>query len=197
MRTRGPTTSSLGSSLPRCSTSGTSPTSRTSPRRTGKTRRPTPGACVRSRSGPPGLAAIRAAGYDLVWVSSGWSHLDIRTVDRRIESPGVSEFELVVIRQTAVGKLLQSIDPYGLAEMTRTRIEAAFRSAAAIPASLTTDLNSSLFMCRHRIRRSSTPRRVQKPMAVPTRDGTCPLPVKWRPASGRPEKREMCKQSGR
>ena len=81
-----------------------------------------------------GLAAIRAAGYDLVWVSSGWSHLDIRTVDRRIEAPGISEFELVVVRQTAVGKLLQAIDPYGLADVIRTRIDAAFDAATAVAA---------------------------------------------------------------
>jgi hypothetical protein len=81
-----------------------------------------------------GLAAIRAAGYDLVWVSSGWSHLDIRTVDRRIEAPGISEFELVVIRQTAVGKILQAVDPHGLADTIRTRIRAAFQAATAIAA---------------------------------------------------------------
>jgi hypothetical protein len=76
-----------------------------------------------------GLAAIRAAGYDVVWVSSGWSHLDIRNVDRRIDAPGPNEFEMVLFRHTAVGDILQTIDPYGFADVMRTRIEAAYAEA--------------------------------------------------------------------
>ncbi len=81
-----------------------------------------------------GLAAIRAAGYDVVWVSSGWSHLDIRNVDRRIDAPGPNEFEMVLFRQTAIGDILQAIDPYGFADVMRTRIEAAFAEAPAVVA---------------------------------------------------------------
>ena len=45
------------------------------------------------------LAAIRAAGYDVMWVSSGFSHIDTRNVDRRIEAPGPSELEVAILRQ--------------------------------------------------------------------------------------------------
>jgi len=76
-----------------------------------------------------GLAAIRAAGFDVVWVSSGWSHLDIRNVDRRIDAPGPNEFEMVLFRHTAIGDMLQAIDPYGYADVMRTRIEAAYGEA--------------------------------------------------------------------
>ena len=81
-----------------------------------------------------GLAAIRGAGYDVVWVSSGWSHLDIRNIDRRIEAPGPSEFEMVLFRQTAVADVLEAIDPSGFADVMRTRIEAAYDEAPAIVA---------------------------------------------------------------
>jgi hypothetical protein len=81
-----------------------------------------------------GLANIRAAGYDIVWVSSGWSHLDIRNVDRRVEAPGPNEFEMALFRHTAIGDILQTIDPNGFAEVMRTRIEAAFRAGPAIVA---------------------------------------------------------------
>ncbi len=81
-----------------------------------------------------GLAAIRGAGYDVVWVSSGWSHLDIRTVDRRIEAAGPSEFETVLLRHTALADGLQLIDPGGYADVVRTRIDAAYREATAIAA---------------------------------------------------------------
>jgi hypothetical protein len=81
-----------------------------------------------------GLAAIRGAGYDVVWVSSAWSHLDIRNVDRRIEAPGPSEFEMVLFRETAIADVLEAIDPAGFADVMRTRIEAAFDEVPAIEA---------------------------------------------------------------
>jgi hypothetical protein len=81
-----------------------------------------------------GLAAIRAAGYDVVWVSSGYDHLDIRNVDRWIEAPGPSELEISIIRQTGVGSLLQFIDPTGFSEIMRDRIHAAYKTAEDIAA---------------------------------------------------------------
>jgi hypothetical protein len=81
-----------------------------------------------------GLDDIRSAGYDVVWVSSGWSHLDIRNVDRWIEAPGPSEFEKVLLHETAVGSLVQFINPNGYAAVTRTRVRAAYDVATAIAA---------------------------------------------------------------
>lgn len=81
-----------------------------------------------------GLSDIRAAGYDVVWVSSGWTHIDIRNVDRWVEAPGPSEFEAILLRETGVGALLQGIDPNGFARVQRTRIRAAYGAAAAIAA---------------------------------------------------------------
>jgi hypothetical protein len=79
-----------------------------------------------------GLAAIRAAGYDVMWVSSGWSHIDIRNVDRRIEAHGPSEFEVAALRQTGLGNLLQAIDPNGFARVMRDRIDAAYATAVTL-----------------------------------------------------------------
>ena len=81
-----------------------------------------------------GLANIRAAGYDVMWVSSGWSHLDIRDVDRRVEAPGPSELEVAILRQTGAGALLQQIDPTGFSGAMRDRINAAYASATALAA---------------------------------------------------------------
>ncbi len=80
------------------------------------------------------LAGIRAAGYDLVWVSSGWTHLDIRNVDHRFEAPGPNEFEMVLLRQTALADILQAVDPNGFGDVMRTRIEAVFQAATTIAA---------------------------------------------------------------
>ena len=84
--------------------------------------------------GSIGLANIRAAGYDVMWVSSGWSHLDIRNVDRRIEAPGPSELEVAILRATGAGTLLQLVDPTGFSGAMRDRIHAAYASATALAA---------------------------------------------------------------
>ena len=81
-----------------------------------------------------GLAAIRGAGYDVMWVSSGWSHLDIRNVDRRIEAPGPSELEVAILRQSGAGTLLQVIDPNGFSAVMRDRTRAAFDAAVTLAA---------------------------------------------------------------
>ncbi len=81
-----------------------------------------------------GLAAIRAAGYDVVWISSGWNHIDLRNVDRRIEAPGPDELEMAMIWASGIGTILQAVDPYGFADVLRTRIHSAFDAARTIAA---------------------------------------------------------------
>jgi hypothetical protein len=81
-----------------------------------------------------GLAAIRGAGYDVVWVSAGWSHVDPHNVDRHIGATGPDELELAMIQGSAVGTFLQAIDPYGYADVLRARIKGAFETAASIAA---------------------------------------------------------------
>ena len=81
-----------------------------------------------------GLAAIRAAGYDVVWISGGASHLDIRNVDRWIESSGPSELEITILRQTGLGSLLQVIDPNGFGREVRARAKSVFERATALAA---------------------------------------------------------------
>jgi len=76
-----------------------------------------------------GIAAIRGAGYDVVWISCGASHLDIRTVDRRIEAPGPSELEVVLLRQSGLGTLLQVVAPSGYSQMIRDRLSTALQDA--------------------------------------------------------------------
>jgi hypothetical protein len=79
-----------------------------------------------------GLAAIRGAGYDVMWISCGASHLDIRTVDRRIEAAGPSELEVVLLRQSGLGTLLQVLDPSGYSQMIRDRMSAALQTAVEL-----------------------------------------------------------------
>jgi hypothetical protein len=81
-----------------------------------------------------GLEAIRAAGYDLVWVSAGFSHVDIRNVDRWVQAPGPSELELAILRQSGAGTLLQAIDKNGYARVMRDRIGSIFEQAQGISA---------------------------------------------------------------
>jgi hypothetical protein len=81
-----------------------------------------------------GLAAIRAAGYDVMWVSSGFSHLDIRNVDRRIEAPGPSELEVAIMRQSFFGTIIQTLDPAYFSEVMRDRIKASYDAATALAA---------------------------------------------------------------
>jgi len=88
----------------------------------------------RAQESSSGLAAIRGAGYDVMWVSSGWSHLDIRDVDRRIEAPGPSELEMVMLRSTGLGIMLQAVDPDGFARVMRDRIHGAFAAATSLAA---------------------------------------------------------------
>jgi hypothetical protein len=76
------------------------------------------------------LAAIRAAGYDVMWVSSGFSHLDTRNVDRRIEAPGPSELEVAILRQSFLGTIVQTIDPAFFSEAMRERIRASYDATA-------------------------------------------------------------------
>jgi hypothetical protein len=80
------------------------------------------------------LAAIRAAGYDVMWVSSGFSHLDTRNVDRRIEAPGPSELEVAILRQCFLGTIIQTIDPTFFSEAMRVRIRASYDAATALAA---------------------------------------------------------------
>ncbi len=81
-----------------------------------------------------GLAAIRAAGYDVVWVSSGYDHLDVRNVDRWVEASGPSELEIALIRSTALGTILQAIDRNGWSRVIRDRVRAAYAAATTIAA---------------------------------------------------------------
>ena len=81
-----------------------------------------------------GLAAVRSAGYDVVWVSAGWNHIDPRNVDWHIDAAGPDELELAMIQGSAVGTILQAIDPYGYADVLRTRVQGAFETATSIAA---------------------------------------------------------------
>lgn len=81
-----------------------------------------------------GFAAIRAAGYDVVWVSAGWNHIDPRNVDWHVDATGPDELELALIQGSAVGTILQAIDPYGYADVLRSRIKGAFETATSIAA---------------------------------------------------------------
>ena len=81
-----------------------------------------------------GLANIRAAGYDVVWISSAWSHLDIRDVDRWVQAPGPSELEVALLRDTGAGQALEAVDPNGFGRVMRDRVEAAYATAASIAA---------------------------------------------------------------
>jgi hypothetical protein len=78
------------------------------------------------------LRALRDAGYETITVPSPAAHLGLRRVDRVVDPPGASEFELVLLRTTWLGAALDRFAPDFFASGARAQVVANYASAEAI-----------------------------------------------------------------
>ncbi len=80
------------------------------------------------------LRTLREAGYETITVTSPAAHLGLRRVDRVVDPPAASEFELVLLRTTWLGGALDRFAPDLFASGARAQVLATFASAEAIAA---------------------------------------------------------------
>jgi hypothetical protein len=80
------------------------------------------------------LRTLRDAGYETFTVPSPAAHLGLRRVDRVIDPPGASEFELVLLRTTWLGAALDRLMPDFFASGARAQVLANYASAEAVAA---------------------------------------------------------------
>ena len=80
------------------------------------------------------LRAVREAGYETITVTSPAAHLGLRRVDRVVDPPGASEFELVLLRATWLGGALDRLAPDLFASGARAQVLATYASTEAIAA---------------------------------------------------------------
>ncbi len=80
------------------------------------------------------LRTLREAGYETITVASPAAHLGLRRVDRVVDPPAASEFELVLLRTTWLGGALDRFAPDLFASGARAQVLASFSSAEAIAA---------------------------------------------------------------
>jgi hypothetical protein len=80
------------------------------------------------------LRNLREAGYETLTVTSPAAHLGLRRVDRVVDPPGASEFELVLLRTTWIGGALDRFAPDLFASGARAQVLATYVSAEAIAA---------------------------------------------------------------
>jgi hypothetical protein len=79
-------------------------------------------------------ASLRAAGYESITLSSPAVHLGLRMVNRVIDQPGPTEFELSLLKATSVGRDLDGLAPDTFAAMARDQIVSTFASAESVAA---------------------------------------------------------------
>ena len=68
------------------------------------------------------LDVLHDRGYELVWVDGGFSHIEIRRVDRWIENGAPSEIEERVLSDTVLGHAINSVAPDLLSSLHRSRV---------------------------------------------------------------------------
>jgi len=77
---------------------------------------------------------LRAAGYEVDGISSGFAQLSLRETDRFIDSGQINEFEVAILRRTIAGDVLNLVAPDFVASQQRDRIMATFRTLGALAA---------------------------------------------------------------
>ena len=78
------------------------------------------------------LDILHEAGYELIWVDAGFSHIEIRRVDRWI-SPGMpTELEVRLLESTIAGRLLTAAAPDALSGLQRERVLTTIDDAAQL-----------------------------------------------------------------
>ena len=68
------------------------------------------------------LDVLHDRGYELVWVDGGFSHIEIRRVDRWIENGAPSEIEERVLSDTVLGHAINTVAPDLLSSLHRSRV---------------------------------------------------------------------------
>lgn len=69
---------------------------------------------------------LRQHGYQLVATAAGYEEVALRHVDVFIDSGHINEFEVILMRETALGDLISAVAPHFLGDQYRGRIEAGF-----------------------------------------------------------------------
>jgi hypothetical protein len=68
---------------------------------------------------------LRARGYWIEAVSSGWEEVAMREADRFIDTGELNEYEVAMLRRTTLGDLLQILAPDAVSAQYRSRIQGA------------------------------------------------------------------------
>jgi hypothetical protein len=75
------------------------------------------------------LNALGTAGYERITISPGWTDVSPIRADRHVDLPFLSDFEVQLLRGSAVGSAVAALDPNVYSEQTRSRIAETFRTA--------------------------------------------------------------------
>ncbi len=102
------------------------------------------------------LRALGDAGYERIAISSGWAEVGPRRVDRLIEPPQITEFEVGLLRGSAVGALVDLVARDFHSQQIRERIDTTLREAAGLAQRTTRSRGSCSSTCpRHTLRWST------------------------------------------
>lgn len=80
----------------------------------------------------PALRALEGAGYDTIAISSGFASVDLDSVDRLVSPPQPTELEVILLRSTITGLVLDRRFPDLLAGLQRDRIRATVQALADV-----------------------------------------------------------------
>ncbi len=75
------------------------------------------------------LQALAAAGYERIAISPGWTDVSPIRANRHVDPPFLSDFEVQLLRGSAVGSAVAALDPNVYSDQTRTRIAETFKQA--------------------------------------------------------------------
>ncbi len=76
---------------------------------------------------------LRDRGYEINSVSSGFEQVALREADRFVDTGQLNEFELVMLKRSIVGRLLEGLAPDAVSAQQRERIQANFDALATAP----------------------------------------------------------------
>jgi hypothetical protein len=82
----------------------------------------------------PVFDELRAAGYEIDGISSGFAQISLRESDRFIDSGQINEFEVALLRRTVAGDLVNLLAPDFVPSQQRDRIWATFATLGRIAA---------------------------------------------------------------
>ncbi len=78
------------------------------------------------------LRDLGRSGYERIAISTGWAEVGPRRVDRLVEPPQMTEFEVALLRRSALGTALAAIAPDAHSQQLRDRIATTFSVAEQI-----------------------------------------------------------------